>query len=521
MNSPPQDELPTIIGFEDGDQENPYNWSTAKKSVIVILGTLVVVNSTVASALPSGDSPQLQQHFNVSDEIQLVLPNSIFLVGYVLGPFFFAPLSENYGRRFIVVGTFLAYTIFTLAICFAPNWAAFIIFRLLTGIFGSTPISVTSGLFADVLNNPVHRGRSVAWFMAIAAFGPALAPTPSGYLSQYSWRWPFWFGLIFAGACAVPIVFLPETFGPAILAKRARKLRRQDPNANVYGALELKKVSPRLFVTTVLGRPLRMIITEPIVSASCLYLSLIYAVFFMLVQVYPIIFEPIYNFNQGETGLAFLAFAVGSLLALPFCFWWDHILFTAKAKARPWSNKAEYQRLPLGIGFVLISPPEARLPLCMVGSIAVPIGLFWFAWTNGPSVHWIVSIIAGAPFGFGLVWDGNSLGRVRVCGLANFLVDSYRIYSASAMGATSISRSIFGVVMPFAARPMYEALGVAWACSLLGFASLLMCLIPYAFIWYGERLRASSPMCQELAKQDSEVSTPVRQDEEKGDIERK
>lgn len=116
-------------------------------------------------------------------------------------------------------------------------------------------------------------------------------PTPSGYLSQYSWRWPFWFALIFAGTCAVPIVFLPETFGPTILAKRARKMREQNPDANTYGALELKKVSPRLFVTTVLGRPLRMILTEPIVAASCLYLSLIYAVFFMLVQVYPIIFE--------------------------------------------------------------------------------------------------------------------------------------------------------------------------------------------------------------------------------------
>ena len=106
---------------------------------------IIVLNSTIASALPSGDSPQLQQHFNVSDEIQLVLPNSIYLVGYVLGPFLFAPLSENYGRRYIVVGTFLGYTIFTLAICFAPNWAAFIVFRLFTGIFGSTPISVTSG----------------------------------------------------------------------------------------------------------------------------------------------------------------------------------------------------------------------------------------------------------------------------------------------------------------------------------------------------------------------------------------
>lgn len=68
-------------------------------------------------------------------------------------------------------------------------------------------------------------------------------------------------------------------------------MRRKDPTLNVYAALELKKISPRQFVTTVLGRPLRMIATEPIVAACCLYLSLIYAVFFMLVQVYPIIYE--------------------------------------------------------------------------------------------------------------------------------------------------------------------------------------------------------------------------------------
>jgi hypothetical protein len=49
------------------------------------------------------------------------------------------------------------------------------------------------------------------------------------------------------------------------------------------------------------------------------------------------------------------------------------------------------------------APPEARLPPAMVGSVFLPLGLFWFAWTNYPSIHWSVSIIATAPFGFGMV----------------------------------------------------------------------------------------------------------------------
>jgi hypothetical protein len=39
----------------------------------------------------------------------------------------------------------------------------------------------------------------------------------------------------------------------------------------------------------------------------------------------------------------------------------------------------------------------------MIGSVALPIGIFWFAWTAVPTrIPWIVSILAGVPFGFGL-----------------------------------------------------------------------------------------------------------------------
>lgn len=87
----------------------------------------------------------MSAHFGVSNEQQLVLPNSIYLIGYVLGPLLFGPLSESYGRQVIMLVTFAGYTVFTLGACVAPNYAAFIIFRLLTGIFAASPISVTGG----------------------------------------------------------------------------------------------------------------------------------------------------------------------------------------------------------------------------------------------------------------------------------------------------------------------------------------------------------------------------------------
>lgn len=111
-------------------------------------------------------------------------------------------------------------------------------------------------------------------------------------------------------------------------------------------------------------------------------------------------------------------------------------------------------------------------------------------------------MLGGLPFGIGFV--------LVFVALYNYLVDAYRIYAASALGATSIARSIFGVVLPFAAKPMYDTLGVGWACSLLGFVSLAMCAIPYVFICIGPTLRARSPICKELA-----VPQPQAEEDEK------
>lgn len=82
--------------------------------------------------------------------------------------------------------------------------------------------------------------------------------------------------------------------------------------------------------------------------------------------------------------------------------------------------------------------------------------------------------------------------------LLNYLTDAYEIFAASALAATSATRSVFGAVLPLAARPMYNTLGIAWASSLLGFVSLFMSIIPFVFIKYGGRLRANSTFCQEL-----------------------
>lgn len=110
----------------------------------------------------------------------------------------------------------------------------------------------------------------------------------------------------------------------------------------------------------------------------------------------------------------------------------------------------------------------------------------------------MVPMSAGLPFGVGFV--------LVFVALLNYLADAYEIFAASAMAATSCSRSIFGAVLPFAGLPMYNKLGISWASSLLGFLSLAMTVVPFVFIKYGDRIRGGSHFCQELKERKREAA---------------
>ncbi|KAF3766489.1 MFS general substrate transporter [Cryphonectria parasitica EP155] len=464
------EEVRKFVAFEPDDPENPYNWTGRKKASIVVTTMATVVNSTMASSLPSNAIPYMMEEWHVNSTSQQVLPISMFLVGYVFGPIMWAPLSEQFGRKRFTIATFVVFSLWTLACALAPNWPAFLVFRLFVGAFASAPIAVVTGILADIYNEPQARGRAMAVFMATTVFGPLLAPIISGYCSpNIGWRWTFWIGLIYAGATLIPLLLLlPETSGPIILVQRARKLRRQDPDSTVVAPHELEQLDLRQLAARVLTRPVRMLFTELIVSATCVYLALCYAIFYMTFQAFPIIYEDLYGLSAGVEGLCFLAIGGGALCALPVFFGWDAYLRRALAEDRPWTRREEYRRLPLA---------------CLGGPLFV-VSLFWLGWTSREGVPFFVPMLSGIPFGMGF--------QLIFMALLNYLTDAYEIYAASANAAASCSRSLLATVLPFAATPMFNRLGIDGACSLLGGLSCLMCVIPFVFIWKGERLRAGS-----------------------------
>lgn len=137
------------------------------KAFIVFIGMIVVVNSTMGSSLPSNAIPVICEYFDITSSYAKVLPISTYLIGYILGPLLFGPLSEEYGRKFIMAGTFVVFIIFTMACAVAPSWESFLFFRFVTGVNASAPIAVIGGIYADIYGNPISRGRALSVFTGV------------------------------------------------------------------------------------------------------------------------------------------------------------------------------------------------------------------------------------------------------------------------------------------------------------------------------------------------------------------
>lgn len=193
----------------------------------------------------------------------------------------FAPLSESYGRKRVMIGTFIFFTIFVMASALAPTFASLVVFRLFAGIGASTPVSVIGGIYADIYKDKRSRGLAMTAFMCGTTWGPLMAPLISGFTSvSIGWRWVYWVELIFAGATWPLLLCMPETYGPTILRSKAKKLRKKTGNPNITTLADAEKESLWQVVTIVLTRPIRMFLFEMIVLCSSLYLALEYGIYY-------------------------------------------------------------------------------------------------------------------------------------------------------------------------------------------------------------------------------------------------
>ncbi|KAM0342470.1 hypothetical protein ACHAPU_009545 [Fusarium lateritium] len=176
------------VDFSSDDLENPRNWSPTRKWAVTCLAVLLAMNGNFVSSIFSGSIDSVVDEYGVS-EVAASLTTTMFLLSFCAGTFFFAPLSEFYGRRWIFYITFLAYMAFNFLCTFPTNFGSLLVGRFLAGVFISAPLSTTPGVLVD-LWDPIERGNATGIFSLASWVGPSLGPVVSGFVQlRKDWRW--------------------------------------------------------------------------------------------------------------------------------------------------------------------------------------------------------------------------------------------------------------------------------------------------------------------------------------------
>ena len=95
---------------------------------------------TLASSIPAGVILQLEAYFTFSSEVAAVVI-SLFVLGFLIGPILWGPLSEHFGRRPITLISMPLFIGTQIGCALSRNTASILIFRLLGGIFAAAPLT--------------------------------------------------------------------------------------------------------------------------------------------------------------------------------------------------------------------------------------------------------------------------------------------------------------------------------------------------------------------------------------------
>ncbi|KAH7313949.1 major facilitator superfamily domain-containing protein [Stachybotrys elegans] len=458
----------TIAWPVDDNPDHPYNWPKLRIYTNAGILTFLAFLNPLSSSIIAPGVPQIMEEFDRDSPELAAFIVSIFVLGSAFGPLVFAPMSEIYGRLIVYHIANVGFVAFMVACALAPSLESLIGFRFLAGFFGSCPITNGGASIADLVP-PERRGAFMAGFAVGPLLGPVVGPIIAGFLtSAMGWRWNFWLMVIVAGVVTVGLfIFGTETYAPILLQRKVDRLKEATGNENLRHELD-DGLTPWGKIKRGIVRPAKLLFLTPIGLVFALHLAVVYGYIYLMFSSVTQVFSQQYGIRGSLSGLVFLGMGIGSLIGvLATSIVTDRAIKTTTAG-----------------GKTLV--PEVRLQLTPIGGLFLPAGLFMYGWSAEYHVHWIVPIL-----GMTLMGVGNVIMFMSIC---LYLIDCFGIYSASALAANTVVRSIGGGLLPLAGLRLFASLGVGWGNSLLGFIATAMIPIPLLFLKYGALLRGKFDM---------------------------
>lgn len=197
-----------------------------------------------------------------------------------------------------------------------------------------------------------------------------------------------------------------------LLRRKAQKLRKDTGDDRWKAPIEKMHRSVAQTVLRSMYRPLLLLALEPMCLNLCVFSAILLGILYLFFGAFQLVFREVYGFVLWQRGLCFMGLFVGMVIAiLSDPFWRRNYERLERNYQKEKNTSDEFQpewRLPPGKSRPLTSlnaatPSLTDLPCesAILGGPLVTIGLFIFAWTVYPGVHWIAPIIGSALFGAG------------------------------------------------------------------------------------------------------------------------
>jgi MFS transporter, DHA2 family, multidrug resistance protein len=187
-------------------------------SVAVMLGTFMeVLDTTVVNV----SLPHIAGNLSATvDESTWVLTSYLVANAIVLP--LTGWLSNQFGRKRILMMSIGGFTVASVACGFAPSLPFLIFFRVVQGATGGGLQPLSQAIMLEAFS-PEDRGKAMAFWGLGIVVAPMLGPVLGGWITDsYSWRWIFYINLpVGIAALTMCKIFI---FDPAYIQRRSRRV---------------------------------------------------------------------------------------------------------------------------------------------------------------------------------------------------------------------------------------------------------------------------------------------------------
>ncbi|TLS28817.1 hypothetical protein PpBr36_01029 [Pyricularia pennisetigena] len=457
--------------YTTDDAENPLNWSRTRKAMVTAILCIYTFVVYMSSAIYTTSEHGVMEEFGV-DSVQAGLGLALFVLGYGVGPSILSPLSElpSVGRNPPYVASMFIFVIVSIPAALVTNYPGLMVLRFLQGFFGSPCLASGGASIMDMYGSELDLPYPMMVWTVSAFCGPALGPLLSGFsVPVLGWRWSL-LEILFASVPVflVMFAFLPETSSDNILLRRARRLRAltRSDRFRSKAEIEQKEMTFGAILADALVKPIEISVKDPAVAFVQIYTAIIYGIYYSFFEVFPLVFPVYYGMSAGQVGIVFLCMLVAAGLGMTA--YGSYLAFYMHPRIRARGHPAH----------------ETRLVPALAAAFGPTVGLFIFAWTARPDLHWIAPTV-------GITLYGASGFVVMQC-LFCYIPLSYPRYAASLFAANDLCRSALAFASVLFARPLFANLGVARGVTLLAGLSVLGIVGMWALWKFGARLRAMS-----------------------------